>query len=270
MRKVRVTDLQKMKSNGEKITMLTCYEASFARAMATAKVDTILVGDSLGMVVQGHSSTLPVTIEDIIYHTQNVQRHNQTSFIIADMPFGSYEVSKEAAFVAATQLMKAGAEMVKIEGGEEFVAVTEFLTTRGVPVCAHIGLLPQSVNMMGGYRVQGRELQYAAKLIEEARAHQNAGAQLIVVECVPAEVGEAISIALNIPVIGIGAGNQTDGQVLVMHDMLGIQGDVMPKFVKNFLLESAEKGDISIEGAFKAYVAAVKAGSFPGDEHSFQ
>lgn len=270
MRKVRVTDLQKMKNEGEKITMLTCYEAGFSRAMASAKLDTILVGDSLGMVVQGHNSTLPVTLDDIIYHTKNVLRHNQYSFVIADMPFGTYEARKEDAFYAATALMKAGAEMVKIEGGEELVEITEFLATRGIPVCAHIGLLPQSVNVMGGYRVQGRELQYAAKLIEEARAHQNAGAQLIVVECVPAEVGEAISIALNIPVIGIGAGNHTDGQVLVMHDMLGMQGDVMPKFVKNFLVASCEKGDPSIEGAFKAYVAEVKAGSFPADEHSFQ
>ncbi len=270
MRKVRVTDLQRMKNEGEKITMLTCYDASFSRTMASAKLDTILVGDSLGMVVQGHNSTLPVTLDDIIYHTKNVLRHNQYSFIIADMPFGTYEARKEDAFYAATALMKAGAEMVKIEGGEELVEITEFLATRGIPVCAHIGLLPQSVHVMGGYRVQGRELQYAAKLIEEARAHQNAGAQLIVVECVPAEVGEAISIALNIPVIGIGAGNQTDGQVLVMHDMLGMQGDVMPKFVKNFLTESSKNGDASIEGAFKAYVAQVKAGSFPAEEHSFQ
>ena len=145
MRKVRVTDLQKMKNTGEKIAMLTCYEAGFSRAMVAAQVDTILVGDSLGMVVQGHTSTLPVTIEDIIYHTQNVARQNQTAFIVADMPFGSYEASKEHAFLAATQLMKAGAEMVKIEGGEELVELTEYLTTRGIPVCAHVGLLPQSV-----------------------------------------------------------------------------------------------------------------------------
>lgn len=269
MRKVRVTDLQRMKDEGENITMLTCYDASFASAMQTAGIDTILIGDSLGMVVQGHSSTLPVTLEEMIYHTQNVVRKNSRSFIIADMPFGSYEASKTEAFNAASALMKAGAEMVKIEGGIELVELTAYLTSRGIPVCAHIGLLPQSVNILGGYRIQGKELQFAAKLIDEAREHQNAGAQLIVVECVPAEVGEAIAVALTIPVIGIGAGNQTDGQVLVMHDMLGMSGEVSPKFVKNFLEASAQKGDPSITGAFKTYVEEVKEARFPAKEHSF-
>lgn len=269
MRKIRVTDLQNMKNAGEKITMLTCYDASFAREMARAGLDTVLIGDSLGMVVQGHGSTLPVTLEEVIYHTENVVRANHHSFIIADLPFGSYEASKESAFKAASALMKAGAEMVKIEGGKEFAEITQFLTARGIPVCAHIGLLPQSVNVMGGYVVQGRELQMAAKLIEDARAHQLAGAQLIVVECVPAEVGEAISVALTIPVIGIGAGEMTDGQVLVMHDMLGLQGEVSPKFVKNFLAASVALGDASIQGAFKQYVKEVKMGEFPALEHHF-
>lgn len=269
MRKVRVTDLLKMKNEGEKITMLTCYDASFAKSMESAKIETILVGDSLGMVVQGHSSTLPVTLESMIYHVENVVRANRTAFIVADLPFGSYEVSKEEAFHAAVCLMKAGAEMVKIEGGAELAYITQFLVERGIPVCAHIGLLPQSVNIAGGYKVQGRELQMAAALIEDGRSHQVAGAQLLVVECVPSELGEALSVALSIPVIGIGAGNMTDGQVLVMHDMLGIAGDVQPKFVKNFLIESAKAGDPSIEGAFKAYLKAVKGKQFPCDEHSF-
>lgn len=269
MQKVRITDLQKMKESGEKIAMITCYDASFAKEMAIAGVDTILVGDSLGMVVQGHQSTLPVTLEEMIYHTENVSRGNRRSFIIADLPFGAYEASKEDAFYAASSLMKAGAEMIKIEGDQDIAGITEFLTKRGIPVCAHIGLLPQSVNILGGYSVQGKELQLAAKLIEDGRAHQTAGAQLLVVECVLAELGEALATALSIPVIGIGAGVETDGQVLVMHDMLGIKGDVTPRFVKDFLAESASLGDPSIQGAFKTYVKAVKEASFPAKEHSF-
>ncbi len=269
MRKIRVTDLQKMKDSGEKITMITCYDASFAKEMERAGVETILIGDSLGMVVQGHHSTLPVTLEEMIYHTENVVRANHRSFIVADLPFGAYEASQEEAFYAAASLMKAGAEMIKIEGDKEVAGITEFLTKRGIPVCAHIGLLPQSVNILGGYSVQGRELQLAAKLIEDGRAHQLAGAQLLVVECVLADLGEALATALSIPVIGIGAGAQTDGQVLVMHDMLGIKGDVTPRFVKDFLAASGQEGDPSIQGAFKSYVKAVKAGEFPAKEHCF-
>lgn len=269
MQKIRVMDLQRMKESGEKIAMITCYDATFAKEMAGAGVDTILIGDSLGMVVQGHNSTLPVTLEEMIYHTENVIRGNQRSFIVADLPFGAYEASKEDAFYAAASLMKAGAEMIKIEGDQDIAGITAFLTKRGIPVCAHIGLLPQSVNILGGYSVQGRELQMAAKLIEDGRAHQSAGAQLLVVECVPAEVGEALATALTIPVIGIGAGASTDGQVLVMHDMLGIKGDVTPRFVKSFLTASAQDGDASIQGAFKAYVTAVKEGAFPAKEHCF-
>lgn len=269
MQKIRVTDLARMKTAGEKITMLTCYDASFAREMAHAGVETILVGDSLGMVVQGHQSTLPVTLQEMIYHIENVVRGNRYAFIIADLPFGAYEASKEEAFHAAAQLMKAGAEMIKIEGDQDLADITAFLTKRGIPVCAHIGLLPQSVNLFGGYTIQGRELQLAAQLIEDGRAHQAAGAQLLVVECVLAEVGEALATALSIPVIGIGAGAGTDGQVLVMHDMLGMKGDITPRFVKDFLAESAQSGDASIQGAFKAYVNAVKAGTFPAKEHCF-
>ena len=269
MQKIRITDLQAMKNSGDKISMLTCYDASFMKEMNLAGVEVVLVGDSLGMVVQGHSTTLPVSLEEMIYHTENVVRSNQSAFIIADLPFGSYEASKEQAFRAASRLMKAGAEMVKLEGGKESAEMTQFLTQRGIPVCAHIGLLPQSVHIHGGYSVKGKELQMAAKLIEDARAHQVAGAQLVVVECVPAEVGEAISVALSIPVIGIGAGAQTDGQVLVMHDMLGIKGAVSPKFVKNFLAESAKLGNPSIQGAFRTYVIQVKAGIFPSEAESF-
>ena len=269
MAKRRITDLLRMKAASEKIAMLTCYEAGFAKEMKDAGVDAILVGDSLGMVVQGHGSTLPVTLEEMIYHTENIVRSHPDAFIVVDLPFGSYEGSCEEAFRAASALMKAGAEMVKLEGGAGMAKITAFLTARGIPVCGHVGLLPQSVHLIGGYRVQGRDLQVAAQLIEDARAHQSAGAQLMVVECVPEEVGEALSIALNIPVIGIGAGALTDGQVLVMHDMLGVRGEVMPRFVKNFLASSAEKGDPSIEGAFKNYVTEVKTGVFPGKEHLF-
>lgn len=270
MQKIRVMDLQRMKESGEKITMITCYDASFAKEMEKAGVETILIGDSLGMVVQGHQSTLPVTLEEMVYHTENIVRGNQRSFIVADLPFGAYEASKEDAFYAAASLMKAGAEMIKLEGDQDVAGITAFLTKRGIPVCAHIGLLPQSVNILGGYSVQGRELQMAAKLIEDGKAHQDAGAQLIVVECVPQDVGEALATALTIPVIGIGAGVETDGQVLVMHDMLGIKGEVAPRFVKDFLAESVKEGDASIQGAFKAYVKAVKGQTFPAKEHSFQ
>lgn len=269
MRKLRITDLQKMKDQGEKITMLTCYDATFAKEMNDAGIDTILIGDSLGMVIQGHTSTLPVTLDEMVYHTENVVRANECAFVVADLPFGTYEASKREAFHAASELMKAGAEMVKIEGGIEVAVITEFLTERGIPVCAHIGLRPQAVNIMGGYKVQGRELQMAAQLIEEARAHQSAGAQLLVVECVPAEVGEALATALCIPVIGIGAGNMTDGQVLVMHDMLGLSGEVAPKFVKNFLAAAIEAGNGSIQGAFSQYIREVKSGAFPDEAHSF-
>lgn len=269
MRKLRITDLQKMKDQGEKITMLTCYDATFTKEMNRAGIDTILIGDSLGMVVQGHTSTLPVTLDEMVYHTENVVRANERAFIVADLPFGTYEASKREAFHAASELMKAGAEMVKIEGGVEVAVITAFLTERGIPVCAHIGLRPQAVNIMGGYKVQGRELQMAAQLIEEARAHQNAGAQLLVVECVPAEVGEALATALCIPVIGIGAGNMTDGQVLVMHDMLGLSSEVTPKFVKNFLAVAIEAGNGSIHGAFSQYIREVKSGAFPDEVHSF-
>lgn len=268
MKKLRITDLQKMAEQGEKITMLTCYDAGFAKMMALAGVESILVGDSLGMVVQGENSTLPVNLAAMIYHTQNVVRGNQTAFIVTDLPFGSYEAGGEVAFQSAVELIKAGAEMVKIEGDADFAPITEFLVKRSIPVCAHIGLLPQEVNTLGGYRVQGRDESAAERLIQDAIAHEKAGAGMLVIECVPSDVAKRVTEAVKIPVIGIGAGADTDGQVLVMHDMLGVKGDVSPKFVKDFLsCERNQKG--SIEGAFASYVDAVKMGTFPAKEHEF-
>lgn len=268
MKKVRITDLQKMVDRKEKIAMLTCYDASFAKMMERAGIDTILVGDSLGMVVQGENSTLPVTLEAMIYHTQNVVRGNSSAFIVSDLPFGSYESGKQEAFHSAVALIKAGAEMVKIEGDSDFAPITQFLTKRSIPVCAHIGLLPQEVNALGGYRIQGRDDKAAEDLIQDAIAHEAAGAGMLVIECVPSAVAKRVTEAVSIPVIGIGAGADTDGQVLVMHDMLGLEGEVSPKFVKDFLTAKSNS-EGSILGAFSTYVEAVKKGVFPSIEHQF-
>lgn len=259
-----ISTLQKMKSNGEKIAMLTCYEASFASMMARAKVDTILVGDSLGMTVQGHNSTLPVTLAQMCYHTEAVCRGNQEALIIADLPFGAYQKNKEQAFDAAAQLMAAGAHMVKLEGGEWMAETTRFLHQRGIPVCAHIGLTPQSVNAFGGYKVQGKTDAAAAVLLAEAQAHEAAGASIVLMECVPAPLAKQVTAALDCVTIGIGAGVDCDGQVLVMHDMLGVYPGKPARFVRNFMPDSD-----SIQGAFEAYVAAVKDQRFPAVEHCF-
>lgn len=260
---ITVTTLKKMKAAGDKITMLTCYDASFAGLMNDAGVETLLIGDSLGMVVQGHASTLPVTLDEMVYHTENVARGNKKALIVADLPFGSYEASLESAYQNAVKLMKAGAHMVKFEGGLEQVEKTDYFTKRSIPVCAHLGLTPQAVNALGGYRVQGRDNEAANSMIEAALAHEKAGASLLVLECVPKALGKAISEALTIPTIGIGAGNECDGQVLVMHDMLGVY-PTPPRFSKNFLADNP-----SILAACEAYVAEVKAGTFPSDDHSF-
>ena len=261
---ITLNTLRTMKANGDKITMLTCYEASFAALMNRAGVEILLIGDSLGMTVQGQSSTLPVTLEHMVYHTQNVARSNSHSLILADLPFGSYQQSKEQAFSSAAALMAAGAHMVKLEGGAVLAETTQFLQARGIPVCAHIGLTPQYVNIFGGYKVQGRG-DAAAAVLADAQAHDVAGASMILMECVPAALGKTITQSVSCPTIGIGAGKDTDGQVLVMHDMLGVYHGKTAKFVKNFM-----DGQTSIQAAVEAYVREVKAGTFPSAEHTFE
>jgi 3-methyl-2-oxobutanoate hydroxymethyltransferase len=252
-----------LRQAGEKITMLTCYDASFAALMDRCGVDVLLVGDSLGMVCQGHQSTLPVTIGDVAYHTASVARGNQTALLVADMPFGTY-ATPQSAFDNAVKLMQAGAQMVKLEGGEWLSETVRFLTERAIPVCAHVGLTPQSVHQLGGYKVQGKTTAGADQMKNDALALQAAGATIIVLEAIPSVLGKEVTDMLHIPTIGIGAGPDCSGQVLVMHDMLGVFPGRKARFVKNFM-----EGQASIEGAVRAYVAAVKEKSFPGPEHCF-
>ena len=258
------TKLISMKQQGEKITAITAYDASFAEVFSVQGVDAILVGDSLGMVLQGHDSTLPVTVDDICYHVRCVNAGNKGSLLIADMPFMSY-ATPEQTWGNAAKLMQAGANMGKLEGGEWLLETIKGLNTRGIPVCAHIGLTPQSVNIFGGYKVQGREEEQAQQIINEAIALEKAGAQLMVVECVPSSLAKRLSDALTIPVIGIGAGPDCDGQILVMHDVLGISTGYIPKFSKNYIKQTGD-----IHKAIAAYVEEVQAGTFPGPEHSFK
>lgn len=262
--KVTVSTLARLKADGQKITMLTCYDASFAALMDAAGVEILLIGDSLGMVVQGHDSTLPVSLDDMIYHTRAVARGAKNALVLADLPFGSYQTSPEQAFDSSVRLMAAGAHMVKLEGGTGMADTVRFLVERGVPVCAHIGLTPQSVNVFGGYKVQGKTEEGAAVQLAAARALADAGAALVLMEAVPAALARQVTEALSVPTIGIGAGVDVDGQVLVMHDMLGAFPGKKARFVKNFMQEAG-----SIAGAFEAYVKAVKTGAFPGEEHSF-
>ncbi|HLP96837.1 MAG TPA: 3-methyl-2-oxobutanoate hydroxymethyltransferase [Sideroxyarcus sp.] len=259
-----LSKLQSMHDKGDKIAVLTCYDASFATLLETNGVDVLLVGDSLGMVVQGRESTLPVTIEQMAYHTACVASGAQQAFIVADMPFGTSQFSARETFAHAVQLMQAGAEMVKLEGGAEMAETVSFLTSRGIPVCAHIGLTPQSVNQLGGYKVQGKTDTAAKKLLSDAQALQNAGAGMIVLEAVPATLGAQVTKQLSIPTIGIGAGAACSGQVLVVYDMLNIYPGKRPRFVKDFM-----RGASSIADAVARYVAEVKAGTFPAAEHSF-
>jgi len=261
---VTISKLQEMRQGGEKIAVLTAYDASFAALMDQAGVDVILIGDSLGNIVQGESSTLPVTIEHMVYHTSCVAKGQASAFLIADMPFGSYS-TPEQAMLNAAQLMRAGAHMVKLEGGAWLAETVRFLVERSIPVCAHLGLLPQSVHTLGGFKVQGKSTESAQTLINDAKALQEAGAQLLVLEAIPSELGKKVTDAIQIPTIGIGAGPDCSGQVLVMHDMLGAFPGRSPKFVKNFLT-----GQSSIEAAFKSYVQEVKTGKFPGPEHCFK
>ena len=259
-----LSKLQAMCDQGEKIAVLTCYDASFATLLETQGVDVLLVGDSLGMVLQGHETTLPVTLDDMVYHTRCVARGSKQSFIVTDMPFGTFQISPQEAFVHAEKLMVAGAHMVKIEGGAVMVETARFLTSRGIPVCGHIGLTPQSVNQLGGYRVQGKESAAAQKLLEDAVALEQAGAGMIVLEAVPALLAAEITAALSIPTIGIGAGAACSGQVLVLHDMLDIYPGKKPRFVKNYMQSAA-----SIADAVECYVREVKEGKFPGQVNSF-
>ena len=252
-----------MRSRGEKITMLTAYDATFAAVADAAGVECILIGDSLGMVCQGLHSTVGVSLEDMRYHTASVsrgiRRAQGTAWLIADLPFGSYQESKEQAFRSASVLMQAGAHMIKLEGGGWTTEVVHFLVERGIPVCAHLGLTPQTVHALGGYRVQGRTGAAADILKQQAHALEDAGASMLVLEMVPADLSAELTKALqDCATIGIGAGKDTAGQVLVLHDMLGVNLGKMPKFVRNFMLEAS-----SIRGAMEAYVAAVKDGSFP-------
>jgi 3-methyl-2-oxobutanoate hydroxymethyltransferase len=257
--------LREMHAAGEKIAMLTCYDAAFARVLDDAGVDSLLVGDSLGMVLQGRPSTLAVSIEEMVYHTGCVARGNRTAWVIADMPFGSYQESAEVAMRHAALLMQQGAHMVKLEGGGWTAPIVRFLVDRGVPVCAHLGFTPQSVHALGGYRVQGRDEAGARVMRCRAEELAAAGAELLVLEMVPAALARDLTNALSIPVIGIGAGVGCSGQVLVLHDMLGLTGGEPLRFVRNFL-----DGSASIELAVRRYVADVKGGRFPDDAlHAF-
>lgn len=259
-----VPALAEAKRAGRKLTMLTAYDNSFARVIDANGIDLVLVGDSLGMVVQGHDSTLPVTVAHTVYHTAAVARGLARALLVADLPFQS-DATPERALDAAILLLQAGAEMVKLEGAGHKLEVIRFLVERDIPVCSHLGLTPQSVLKFGGYKVQGRGEAAAAKLQADARAVADAGASMLVLECVPSAVAAAITAAIKIPTIGIGAGPGCDGQVLVLHDFLGIDtGHRKPKFVKDFLAEGG-----SIAGAIAAYAAAVRDGSFPDAEHSY-
>jgi 3-methyl-2-oxobutanoate hydroxymethyltransferase len=252
--------LREMQAAGEPISMLTCYDATFAKVMDAAGVDCVLIGDSLGMVLQGRSSTLPVTLEETAYHLRCVTAGNRNLFVLGDMPFGSYQESKEQAMRSATVLMQAGAQMVKLEGGGWTPETVRFLVERGVPVCAHLGLTPQSVHAIGGYRIQGRSADGAATLKQHARELSDAGAAMCVLELVPAALARDITQAVSMATIGIGASKDCSGQVLVMHDMLGVTQGRLPRFVRNFL-----EGAPSIQVAIERYVADVKARTFPDD-----
>ncbi|EWH02126.1 3-methyl-2-oxobutanoate hydroxymethyltransferase [Halomonas sp. BC04] len=263
MKTVTLSTLQAHKRAGETFSCLTAYDASFARSASEAGIEVLLVGDSLGMVLQGHASTLPVTLDDICYHTRCVARGKGPSLLMVDLPFMSNS-SQERLLQDAGALMRAGAELVKMEGEAWMADGIRELTRRGVPVCAHLGLTPQTVYQLGGYKVQGRDTERATQILEDARTLVAAGASVILLECVPASLGRAITEALDVPVIGIGAGSDTDGQILVMHDVLGVTHGRVPRFVKNFMAEADD-----IPDAFRRYHEDVKARRFPAEEHSF-
>jgi 3-methyl-2-oxobutanoate hydroxymethyltransferase len=263
--RITLSNLHKMMREGERITMLTCYDASFASLLDGAGVDTLLIGDSLGNVLQGHESTLPVTLRDIVYHTACVARGAKNAFIVGDMPFGTFQISPQEAFRNAAEIMAAGAQMVKIEGGRPMLETIAFLTERGIPVCGHLGLTPQSVHQLGGYKVQGKAEDDAQRLLDDARILEEAGAGMIVLEAIPASLATQVTAAAKVPTIGIGAGVDCHGQVLVLHDMLDVYPGKKAKFVKNFMKAAAG----SIQNAVALYVEEVRSGKFPGREHSF-
>lgn len=262
MKKITINDLIQWKQQGRKFASVTAYDASFAQLFESQEMPVLLVGDSLGMVLQGKTDTLPVTVDEIAYHTRSVRAGSPNSLLMADMPFMSYATPEQACENAA-KIMQAGANMVKIEGGDWLVDTVKMLTERAVPVCAHLGLTPQSVNIFGGYKVQGRDQEKADRMVKDALALQDAGAQIVLLECVPASLAARITEVLDVPVIGIGAGNVTDGQILVMHDMFGISANYMPKFSKNFL---AETGDM--RKAVAQYIQDVESAAFPDDAHT--
>lgn len=262
---LKLGDFAKMRASGEKIAMLTCYDSSFASLLERAGVEMLLVGDSLGNVLQGHGSTLPVTMEHMEYHTTCVARAAKRAMVIADMPFGSYQESPAQAMRNASRLIAAGAHIVKLEGGAVMVETVRFLVERGVPVCAHTGLTPQSVNQLGGYRIQGASVDSAALLQADAKALEDAGTALMVIEMIPAALGAQITKSLSrMATIGIGAGADCDGQVLVLHDMIGVYPGKKPRFTKDFMV-----GATSIEDAVSRYVQAVKSGAFPAPENCY-
>jgi 3-methyl-2-oxobutanoate hydroxymethyltransferase len=261
---VNIATLREMKHNREPIACLTAYDASFAQLIDMADVDVVLVGDSLGMVIQGHDTTVPVTVDDVVYHSRSVARGLQRAFLMADMPFMSYTTPHQALDNAVRLMQEGGAMMVKLESGQGQLAVVEYLARHDIPVCAHLGLKPQSVHKIGGFRVQGRDRAVADRMAQDAQSLEAAGADIVLLECVPNEVGRSITAALEIPVIGIGAGPEVDGQILVLYDVLGVTQGRTPRFVKNFL-----PGQDSALDAVKAYVDAVKTRAYPAGEHCF-
>lgn len=260
---ISLSQLRQYKANGTKFSCLTCYDATFAHAMQTAQVDTILIGDSLGMVIQGQSSTVPVTVEDMAYHTRAVARGNQHALILADLPFMSYATIPDA-IQSATTLMQAGAHVVKLEGGAWLAETVRVLAQGGIPSCVHLGLTPQSVNVFGGYKVQGKTRDSADRLLADCQAVVDAGAAILLLECVPSQLAAEVQARFDVPVIGIGAGVDCDGQVLVMHDMLGLHTGKPARFVRNFMQDAT-----SITDAFAQFHQAVRDGSYPAPEHAF-
>ncbi|MGM3175949.1 3-methyl-2-oxobutanoate hydroxymethyltransferase [Dickeya lacustris] len=263
MKATTISHLRQWKQEQKKFATITAYDASFARLFYEQGIQVMLVGDSLGMTIQGQDSTLPVTLDDMVYHTRCVRRGAPYCLLLSDLPFMGCATPEQACLQAA-ELMRAGANMVKIEGGSWLAPTVRMLTERAVPVCGHLGLTPQSVNIFGGYKVQGRDEAAAAQLLDDALALQHAGAQLLVLECVPVSLAQRVTEALDIPVIGIGAGNATDGQILVMHDALGVTGGHTPKFARNFMAQATD-----IRAAIRLYVQEVEQGRFPDAQYSF-
>lgn len=261
---MKLTRLREMKQAGEKFTCLTVYDATFATLLDTAGIDVLLVGDSLGMVIQGQDTTLPVTVDDMIYHCAAVRRGAPSGYIMADMPFLSETTAQRGLENAGKIMQQGGANIVKLEGGAAMLATVRLLSERGIPVCSHLGLLPQSVFKMGGYKVQGRDDKTAQQIIDDAQAVQDAGADILLLECIPAELAARVTKLVDIPVIGIGAGPECDGQVLVLYDMLGITPGKSPRFVKNFMQDSN-----SLQSAITKYIDEVKSSDFPASQHSY-